>query len=243
VFEIGTSLRDARERQGIELSRIERETRIRTRYLKALEDEQFDVLPGAAYAKGFLRTYAEFLGLDGERFVDEFNTRFPATEEPPALPPTAFRRRRLALDARLLVLPFAVLLALIGWQIASEGGHRKAQLPPPPRTTATATVRTPPPVQQTRPAVARLTLAAVRGPCWISVRLGSERGRLLFERTLEPGGTARFAARRLWIRLGAPWNLDATLNGTSVQLPAALGNVTVTPTRVAAIYASGPAPA
>ena len=237
MFEIGTSLRGARERQGLELAQVERETRIRTRYLQALEDERFDVLPGSAYAKGFLRTYAEFLGLDGERFVDEYNERFPATEEPPALPPTAFRRRRrLGFDARLLVLPFAVLLALIGWRVASEGGHKaKRAAPPPPATaTSTASVLAPPPVAHRRPAIARLTLVAARGPCWISVRLGSDRGRLLFEDTLESGRTARFIARRLWIRLGAPWNVDAALNDKTVQLPAAIGDVVVTPTRVIA---------
>jgi cytoskeleton protein RodZ len=242
VFEIGTSLRSARERQGLELSQIERETRIRARYLRALEDERFDVLPGSAYAKGFLREYAEFLGLDGQRFVEEYNARFPAVEEPPSLPPTAFRRRRLAFDARLLVVPFAVLLALIGWRVASEGGGHKAArhpAPPPPTTITTASVQAPPPIAHPRPAIARLTLAAARGRCWTLVRLGSEQGRLLFERTLEPGQTARFVARRLWIRLGAPWNLDATVNGKPVQLPAAIGDVVVTPTRIVA--SSGPA--
>jgi len=56
--------------QQLELSEVERATRIRAKYLKALEDEGFDVLPAAAYAKGFLRTYADFLGLDAQRFVD-----------------------------------------------------------------------------------------------------------------------------------------------------------------------------
>jgi hypothetical protein len=223
------------------LSQIERETRIRARYLEALEDERFDVLPGAAYAKGFLRTYAEFLGLDGQRFVDEYNERFPATDEPPSLPLAAFRRRRLPHDARLLVIPFAILLALIGWQIASEGGQ-KAKRAAPPRTT-TVRVQAPPAITHPKPAIARLTLTAARGPCWISVHLGSDRGRVLFERTLEPGRTARFIARRLWIRLGAPSNLDTTLNGKSVRLPAELGNVVVTPTRVVTSYVSGPAPA
>jgi Helix-turn-helix domain/Domain of unknown function (DUF4115) len=245
VFEIGTSLSGARTRQGLELSQVERETRIRARYLQALEDERFDVLPGSAYAKGFLREYAEFLGLDGQQFVDEYNARFPAIEEPPALPATAFRRRWLALDARLLVLPFAVLLALIGWRVASESGHKAARhpAPPPSTTTTTASVPTPPPITGPKPAIARLALVAARGPCWISVRLGSERGRLLFERTLEPGETARFIARRLWVRLGAPWNLDGTLNGKTVQLPAAIGNVVVTPAHVVTTYAPGSAPA
>jgi transcriptional regulator with XRE-family HTH domain len=67
LFEIGSSLREARERRGLELNEIERATRIRSRYLRALEEEQFGQLPGRAYAKGFLRTYADYLGLDASR--------------------------------------------------------------------------------------------------------------------------------------------------------------------------------
>jgi hypothetical protein len=61
------------------------------------------------------------------------------------------------------------------------------------------------------------------------VRLGSGTGRLLYERTLEAGQRARFVGTRLWLRIGAPWNIDATLNGRRAQLPASLANVLVTP--------------
>lgn len=64
------------------------------------------------------------------------------------------------------------------------------------------------------------------------MRLDSEAGRRLDERTLEPGESVRFAARRLWIRIGAPWNLDAWLNGKSVQLPRSIASVLVTPAGV-----------
>jgi hypothetical protein len=70
---------------------------------------------------------------------------------------------------------------------------------------------------------------ATRGPCWLSVRLGSDTGRVLYERTLEQGQAVGFSGSRLWIRIGAPWNLDATLNGKRVQLPGSLGNVVATP--------------
>jgi Helix-turn-helix domain/Aminoacyl-tRNA editing domain len=72
VFEIGSSLREARMRESLELADVERATRIRARYLMALEEERFDIFPGTAYAKGFLRTYADHLGLDAQRFVDEY---------------------------------------------------------------------------------------------------------------------------------------------------------------------------
>ena len=81
MFEIGNSLREARERQGLEFPEIEAGTKIRGKYLRALEEEHFDVLPAQTYVKGFLRSYAEYLGLDGELYVDEYNSRYVVGEE------------------------------------------------------------------------------------------------------------------------------------------------------------------
>lgn len=69
---IGSTLREARNRRKIELSEAESATKIRLRYLRAMENEQWDVLPGGAYTRAFIRTYASYLGLDGERLADEF---------------------------------------------------------------------------------------------------------------------------------------------------------------------------
>ena len=76
MFEIGNSLREARLRQGLDFVEIEQSTKIRGKYLRALEDEQFEVLPAQTYVKGFLRSYADHLGLDGQLYVDEFNSRY-----------------------------------------------------------------------------------------------------------------------------------------------------------------------
>ena len=78
VFEIGNSLREARMRRGIEFAQAEQATKIRGKYLRALEEERFELLPSETYVKGFLRTYADYLGLDGQLYVDEFNSRFVA---------------------------------------------------------------------------------------------------------------------------------------------------------------------
>jgi cytoskeleton protein RodZ len=69
---LGTILREARNRRKVELSEVEAATRIRFRYLRAIEDEEWDVLPGGVYTRGFIRTYASFLGLDGDRLVDDY---------------------------------------------------------------------------------------------------------------------------------------------------------------------------
>jgi cytoskeleton protein RodZ len=65
--EIGTTLREARIRHKVNLAEVEQRTKIRVRYLRALENEEWDLLPGPTYTRSFIRTYASFLGLDGER--------------------------------------------------------------------------------------------------------------------------------------------------------------------------------
>ena len=81
---IGEVLKQARQRAGLEISVVEEETKIRTRYLRALEGEEWDALPGDVYTKSFLRTYAQLLGLDAEALVDEFRppSRGPARRRP-----------------------------------------------------------------------------------------------------------------------------------------------------------------
>src|SRR6476660_2134153 len=67
---VGKALREAREKRKLGLSEAEEATRIRPRFLRALESEEWDQLPGDAYARAFLRTYADFLGLDGEAMAE-----------------------------------------------------------------------------------------------------------------------------------------------------------------------------
>ena len=110
MFEIGNSLREARLRQGLDFPELEQGTKIRGKYLRALEDEQFDVLPAQTYVKGFLRSYAEYLGLDGQLYVDEYNSRFVVGEEEPQSRP-----RRSAPPSRgVQVQSRVVLLTLLG---------------------------------------------------------------------------------------------------------------------------------
>jgi transcriptional regulator with XRE-family HTH domain len=96
--EIGTTLREARIRHKVDLAEIEQRTKIRVRYLRALENEEWDLLPGPTYTRSFIRTYASFLGLDGERLADDFRHQqeLQAVEavsgrEPHALPPRLAR--------------------------------------------------------------------------------------------------------------------------------------------------------
>ena len=182
MIEIGNTLREARSRRGLELPAVERETRIRARYLAALEQERFDLLPARAYAKGFLRVYADFLGLDGPLIVDEFNARFPETEEPelePAqLPAGVTPRRMLARRLSGLLVAGAViaLLAVLAWRFAASPDKPGSPASPPTGTRPSETFAAPA-VVPPKPATARqahLVLQA-RGPCWLFVRAGSDR--------------------------------------------------------------------
>src|SRR6266516_1195101 len=147
VFEIGNSLREARLRQGLDFPELEQGTKIRGKYLRALEDEQFDVLPAQTYVKGFLRSYAEYLGLDGQLYVDEYNSRFVAGEEPElrARRSTARphrRNRRFETNVVLVALALIAILTIVvisAWK--SGGGTRE----PTVRHTQTAAPGVPPP--------------------------------------------------------------------------------------------------
>src|SRR3954447_9418352 len=70
--EIGSTLREARMRERIDVSEIEAQTKIRAKYLRALENEEWSLLPGPTFVKSFLRTYATALGLDGKALVEEY---------------------------------------------------------------------------------------------------------------------------------------------------------------------------
>jgi cytoskeleton protein RodZ len=76
MADIGSTLREARMRARIDISEVELSTRIRAKYLRAIENEEWDLLPGTVYVKSFLRTYGDYLGLDSRLLVDEFKRRY-----------------------------------------------------------------------------------------------------------------------------------------------------------------------
>jgi cytoskeleton protein RodZ len=81
--EIGDQLRETRVRNRIDITEVEAATKIRTKYLRALENEEWDLLPGPTFVKTFLRTYADYLGLDARNLVEEYRSRYerPAAQE------------------------------------------------------------------------------------------------------------------------------------------------------------------
>jgi cytoskeleton protein RodZ len=84
MADIGSTLREARIRARIDMSEVETRTKIRAKYLRAIENEEWDLLPGPVYAKSFLRTYGDYLGLDSRMLVEEYKRRYegPSDHEP-----------------------------------------------------------------------------------------------------------------------------------------------------------------
>jgi len=124
MSEIGPTLRQARMREGWDITEVEERTKIRAKYLRALENEEWSLLPGATFTKGFLRTYAEALGLDWRLLVDEYKREWEAPYELEHVPV----RPSMALDqgerthgrawrwigALALIVALAVVFVLIG---------------------------------------------------------------------------------------------------------------------------------
>jgi hypothetical protein len=230
VFEIGNSLREARVRQQLELSEVELATKIRSRYLRALEEESFEALPAQTYVKGFLRTYADYLGLDGQLYVDEFNSRYGDGDEPTE-PVIARRssqvgRHHRRLERRWVAFALAAIAAFVVFVIAAWrfGGHDNEQIPNLGATTAPTTTKKPvkpvvaPQPKPAKPASLRLYMRADHGNCWMDVRNRSSSGRSRFTGTVELGQAQFFVARRLWINFGAPGNLSIVFNRKLIKI-------------------------
>src|SRR3954465_7312325 len=110
VPEIGETLREARMRRRIDMAEVETATKIRAKYLRALENEEWDLLPGPTFVKTFLRTYADYLELDSKLLVEEYEQRYERPAAHDMLPFAASRAGRR--QRRSYVLPPWVLIAL-----------------------------------------------------------------------------------------------------------------------------------
>ncbi|MFN2466421.1 MAG: helix-turn-helix domain-containing protein [Candidatus Dormibacteria bacterium] len=109
---LGSKLKQAREARQLTLQEVEWATKIRGEYLQALEDEQFDRMPSTTHARGFLRSYAGYLGLEADALVAEYNSSTAATEIVSTRPAVQSRQRDFTLTPGMIV--GAALIVLIG---------------------------------------------------------------------------------------------------------------------------------
>jgi len=228
MFEIGNSLREARMRQGLDYAQVELATKIRSKYIRALEEEHFGTLPAQPYVKGFLRTYAEYLGLDGQLYVDEYNSRYVVDGHEDGAPivrrpPSARSHRDRGVERRVVLLALlgiAILTALVivAWKYGGSGSSS----PPAPATS------TPPAAPRT------LRLTGVNGGTYVEVRRGTSTGAVLLQATIPTGQKQILDGSRFWLYVKRSAGVRVQLGGKAVALPAKRNlRVLVTPTRTA----------
>lgn len=253
MFEIGNTLREARTRQGLDFRECEDATKIRAKYLRALEEEDFEVLPSRAYVRGFLRTYAEFLDLDGRLVLDEYDHRFgglptESGEERRLLSPSRNRprgenrerrrgRKRRRSEAQLLWLAIGGVtgVALLVWLGIGQNESTPPVIPSTTEAESPEVLPTPVPEEADTPsqeAREQVTISVRATPktdgAWIQVRGRNATGPLLFEGTL-PAGESRAwnVGRSVWLRAGNAASLTVTVDGSPVVLKELTGNYVV----------------
>ena len=178
--EIGEMLREARMRRRIDMTEVETATKIRGKYLRALENEEWDLLPGPTFVKTFLRTYAEYLGLDPRLLVEEYRQRYerPSTQDLTPFSATRARgrtrRRRVAGIGPVLVIAACVAVLLGSLWALGRWGEDDETPPPPNQVRETEPTATPggdeesPPERVVRPRRVRLQLVAT-APVYVCV--------------------------------------------------------------------------
>jgi cytoskeletal protein RodZ len=183
VFEIGSQLREARERRGLGLDRVSADTRIRTSQLAALENERFDTLPARVYTRAFLREYAEYFGLDGQRFLDEYDARSPDVVQEPIVP--ARLPQRVRLKPYLIAAAGLTVLFLLGLLARHSGGEgiSTPTATTPPSAPHAAPEAPPIPAASEPPSQTKLVMSASFGRCWLEVHAGSREGRTVYSGT------------------------------------------------------------
>jgi cytoskeletal protein RodZ len=229
---IGEALRSAREAQGKSLDDAAVATRIRSRYLEALEQEQFGELGGSVYAKGFLRSYAGYLGVDPAPLLEAY--RAQETPEAPLFEhaPKAIgglktgRRGPNWLAVAIVCVSIILLVSLWGLlrPAPDPGDSRPAFVTTPAPTTAAGAAAEPGPATTARPSPRDVTVTLrYAGASWTRVTAD---GRVAFEGTPGPNQRRTFKARRsLQVVLGYPAGVRLTVNGRDLGVPDRSGDI------------------
>ena len=200
-------------RQRIDITEAEADTKIRGKYLRALENEEWALLPGPTFVKSFLRTYADYLGLDGRTLVEEFKLKFERPEMQAIAPPRPREQGRRQTRGgrgggrglgRLWIALALVAVLFIGLFALGRGGDKGSD-------TASSTATRTAPASTTssgagsgapvRPGIATLRIIPT-GQLYVCLRDASGR-RLLDGVVLQPGAaTKTYRSRRLRLTLG-----------------------------------------
>jgi cytoskeleton protein RodZ len=233
VFEIGSTLREARVRRNLTLQQIEEDTKIRVKYVQAMENEDFDIMPGPTYVKGFLRTYSEYLGLDPEVIIGEYRSREPRSgskvHEEPFGGVSTLGRPHSHRGRNTIVFIAVICLLVLGviW-VLGRNETEQPQLPTQPSAlglTSPSPTPSPTPVPTLTPAPVRdiVKLTAKDGDCWMEVRRNGPSGTTLYSGTVKDGERRKFRGKHIWMSLGNPAAVQLIANGKKVKLESDVG--------------------
>ncbi len=220
MAEIGATLREARLRARIDIGEVEARTKIRAKYLRAIENEEWDLLPGPVYARSFLRTYGDFLGLDSRMLVEEFRRRYEGPSDHDLRPISSRSRERSDRGPLLpswaviglVLVAVVVALAIIGSNSANKPASTTGAHAPPPRRAHRRHRRPPPP----RPTTVKLQLVPT-GTVYVCLVDGSG-AKLINEQTYTAGQTVPAQiAGKLLLTLGNN-AVHVTVNGQPVPV-------------------------
>jgi cytoskeleton protein RodZ len=229
MFEIGASLREARTRRGLSLDDVTAGLRIRERYVTALEEERWELMPAEAYAKGFLRMYAEFLGLNGTLYIDEYNERIALHDDEPFVPESlALERPGHRILFRTIVGVVALAAAVTALNLVGSGDTTATHVANAAAPRKSAPVRRAVVPAPAKPAVA--LIRAVTSSSWLSVRIGNANGKETFRGFLNRGHSLTFGLHtNVWVRIGRPQSLAIRIGSQVVGgLPGTPANLLLT---------------
>jgi helix-turn-helix protein len=211
-------------RQRLDITDVEAHTKIRAKYLRALENEDFGMLPGSTFVKSFLRTYAEFLGLDPHILVEEYRMRHDPRDESELTPFARPRGRDRRPPPRRpgpwlgVVLAVGGILALL-LILGLTGGGSSDETSKSTTTTTTAKKKTKPkpkPAPRAKPVPRTVKLRIVpAGPTYVCVDKGAGTP-VVYQNTLT--GPRSFTAKHLRLNLGRR-AVTLTSNGRRVRIP------------------------
>lgn len=233
MFEIGSTLREARVRRNLTLQQVEEDTKIRVKYVQAMENEEFDIMPGPTYVKGFLRTYSQYLGLDPDVIIGEYRSREPRTvtrvHEEPFGGVSTLGKPRSHRGRNTIVFVAVICLLVLGviW-ILGRNQSPESQLPSQPDDlglTSSSPTPSPSPIPTLTPVPVDdiVKITAKKGDCWIEVRRDGPEGVKLYSGTIREGERKKFRGKHLWFSLGNPAAVQFMAVGEKVKLESDVG--------------------
>ena len=210
----GATFKKARESKGISLDQIANQTRISTRFLAAIENEEFQLLPGGIFSRGFVRSFAEAVGIDPAQAVADYE-RLSSVPQPGIDPPAAAavppKTERHLYPVAVGILAIAVAIFYL---MTRESGHKSEPVTPTPATAPAAQPPSPAPAPEPAPAPGTQALKLdiqVLEKTWLKVNSdgNTENGGEI----LEPGMTRKFTAdNSLYISIGNAAGLTMKIN-------------------------------